>query len=605
MKKKVVAIILACVLVVSITTAASAATGAKTLEVWYKNISIMLDGEKIELKDSNGKTGDPFVVDGVTYVPLRALAETLGLMVDWKSTGSGNEISISSKTDTVVESVTANCKSEAYGKAIHSFTFKVNSTASILDLTADDFELCDAVYDGMEIHDVFSAKATKVYFTADTMTVEVEPFYPGQSFTRESYWKLVCTDETFSVDPATELIESDPLKDKFVTTTVNDAEGNWVIKYHLYTPEGDGKNMPLVFYNVGGTGAIPSGDLYGSGANFLMSFAKKDVQAYMPGYVMCVERNNNNNDEASEALHDVIQSMIDEGKVDADRVYITGESAGGRFTEYFVTRYPGFCAAAVFFNPMLAGSANDDGVFEVVDENWKTLAESGTKVMFVESLGDDTSAYPERVSPAYNALVKYGMEPGADVIWHYYTAATFNALCGDRTFWPYVQDAVEVTDPITGTTTYTYPDSKLHNSSYPAAHDSYIKMWLKDQSRAGFTATPNDSYSNQWKTRHPEEGEDYSVIPDRYTRWADLDDVPFVVAGNHVIAYTDDAGEYFYLQFTNRFEGTTCYVEAIVLGGVGHVVMDTSGGWFLQDINGTVLPDLVARPASTWQPYAG
>lgn len=47
-----------------------------------KQISLVVNDTKIE-KDSNGKAVTPIIVDGVTYVPVRAAAESLGKEVIW------------------------------------------------------------------------------------------------------------------------------------------------------------------------------------------------------------------------------------------------------------------------------------------------------------------------------------------------------------------------------------------------------------------------------------------------------------------------------------------------------------------------------------------
>ncbi len=49
----------------------------------YPGITIYLDGEKLVPKDVTGKVVDPFVIDGTTYLPIRAIASALGLTVDW------------------------------------------------------------------------------------------------------------------------------------------------------------------------------------------------------------------------------------------------------------------------------------------------------------------------------------------------------------------------------------------------------------------------------------------------------------------------------------------------------------------------------------------
>ena len=62
---------------------ASATTGKVTKELEYKNISVTLDGEKLDLRDAKGSPVEPFKFDGTNYLPVRALAECLDLDVAW------------------------------------------------------------------------------------------------------------------------------------------------------------------------------------------------------------------------------------------------------------------------------------------------------------------------------------------------------------------------------------------------------------------------------------------------------------------------------------------------------------------------------------------
>lgn len=49
----------------------------------YDGIAITLDGEKVTPKDANGNAVEPFIVDGTTYLPVRAIGDALGLNVNW------------------------------------------------------------------------------------------------------------------------------------------------------------------------------------------------------------------------------------------------------------------------------------------------------------------------------------------------------------------------------------------------------------------------------------------------------------------------------------------------------------------------------------------
>lgn len=68
-----------------LTGVSSFATGSmlKNISVAYENIKVAVDGETVELKDSRGERVEPFIHDGTTYLPVRALGEILGKEVDW------------------------------------------------------------------------------------------------------------------------------------------------------------------------------------------------------------------------------------------------------------------------------------------------------------------------------------------------------------------------------------------------------------------------------------------------------------------------------------------------------------------------------------------
>ncbi|MBU5627751.1 copper amine oxidase N-terminal domain-containing protein [Oscillibacter sp. MSJ-2] len=74
--------------VLVVTAVAQTGTIQKTLE--YKNISVTLDGKKLDLKDAKGNPVEPFMFDGTNYLPVRAISEALGLNVAWD--GSSNTV---------------------------------------------------------------------------------------------------------------------------------------------------------------------------------------------------------------------------------------------------------------------------------------------------------------------------------------------------------------------------------------------------------------------------------------------------------------------------------------------------------------------------------
>ena len=64
-------------------TVAIATTGTRSLNAIYRDIKIVIDDYPITPRDANGNIVEPFIVDGTTYLPVRAVGEALGLQVTW------------------------------------------------------------------------------------------------------------------------------------------------------------------------------------------------------------------------------------------------------------------------------------------------------------------------------------------------------------------------------------------------------------------------------------------------------------------------------------------------------------------------------------------
>jgi len=71
--------LLTVVLVLAIAVGVSATTGTKSISAIFRNIQIIANGKFVATE------AEPFIVNGRTYVPLRAISEALGAWVDWNS----------------------------------------------------------------------------------------------------------------------------------------------------------------------------------------------------------------------------------------------------------------------------------------------------------------------------------------------------------------------------------------------------------------------------------------------------------------------------------------------------------------------------------------
>ena len=68
-------------------TIAFAVNGRK-ITATYGGITIYLNGQKQVATDVNGKTVEPLIYQGTTYVPIRAVSEWLGKTVTWQGSTS-------------------------------------------------------------------------------------------------------------------------------------------------------------------------------------------------------------------------------------------------------------------------------------------------------------------------------------------------------------------------------------------------------------------------------------------------------------------------------------------------------------------------------------
>ncbi len=73
----------------------------KTIEVAYQDIKIYMDGNLIQSKDATGAVVEPFIYNGTTYLPVRAIGNAFGKSVEWD--GRTNSIYLGEYSPEIVE----------------------------------------------------------------------------------------------------------------------------------------------------------------------------------------------------------------------------------------------------------------------------------------------------------------------------------------------------------------------------------------------------------------------------------------------------------------------------------------------------------------------
>ena len=103
--KKFICLILALILALSLGITASATSGTETVSISYRGITVVLNGAVLTPTDANGNAVEPFIMDGSTYLPLRAIAGALGLEVAWDNASSTVTLTTSESSTLTVTTV--------------------------------------------------------------------------------------------------------------------------------------------------------------------------------------------------------------------------------------------------------------------------------------------------------------------------------------------------------------------------------------------------------------------------------------------------------------------------------------------------------------------
>ncbi|MCT2534751.1 hypothetical protein NC661_04575 [Aquibacillus koreensis] len=148
-----------------------------------------------------------------------------------------------------------------------------------------------------------------------------------------------------------------PALDKFVPDKTNpDDTGNMDILISIDESWEDLGPLPLFIYNHGGGRGGPSGDYFApmqtaNGAAVLSKHQLENPGKYNAHII--ATQNHSNNQDNNEALMAYVEKLAAEGKVDLNRIYMSGFSMGSMYTVGFYNRNPAFLAAIV----PLAGGA--------------------------------------------------------------------------------------------------------------------------------------------------------------------------------------------------------------------------------------------------------
>lgn len=146
---------LSVILVVALSVSVFASTNRQNIEVIYNNIKINVKGNNIEFsKDSRGNKIEPFIYNGTTYLPVKAISESLKLPVEWDG-----------KTQTVyIDRPNTN----KFDKSIYDmdyFTFRNFHPIVAPDFTTFDYDI-DRGFASLSKYTGFTSNTGKTYQNA-------------------------------------------------------------------------------------------------------------------------------------------------------------------------------------------------------------------------------------------------------------------------------------------------------------------------------------------------------------------------------------------------------------------------------------------------------
>lgn len=109
-------------LIIGAMIAGATSVFAKTswLEAIYDSIKVMVNGNEITMTDADGNTVEPFIVNGTTYLPVRAVGNALGKNVYWDENAKAVNISDYNQSTFFSELPYDSCSNFQNLKLVHS-----------------------------------------------------------------------------------------------------------------------------------------------------------------------------------------------------------------------------------------------------------------------------------------------------------------------------------------------------------------------------------------------------------------------------------------------------------------------------------------------------
>lgn len=233
--KRVLSIVLVLAIMLAVPFTAAATDAAAEVTLAYRGIKIVVDGTTMNPVDTEGNSTEPFIIDGTTYLPVRAVAGALGLTVGWDNATS--TVTLTSGGETNYGSGTPAATNEKKTATIRYRDIKiVIDGQQITPKDSDGVVVEPFIYDGstyLPIRAVAGALGLDVGWDGETSTVSLDSAENAEDTAgiAEPGWKMVSahtdswlgtSDTTYTYDAQGRLIEE---------SGTNSLTGDYVYKY--------------------------------------------------------------------------------------------------------------------------------------------------------------------------------------------------------------------------------------------------------------------------------------------------------------------------------------------------------------------------------------
>ncbi len=251
--KRVLSIVLALAIILTIPFTAAATDATAEVTLTYRGIKIVVDGTTMNPVDTEGNSTEPFIIDGTTYLPVRAVAGALGLNVGWDNATS--TVTLTSGGDTNYGSGTPAATNEKKTATIRYRDIKiVIDGEQITPKDSDGVVVEPFIYEGttyLPIRAVAGALDLEVGWDGSTSTVSLDSAQPEEpedttgstTGVAEPGWKIVHTKcenfyEDIDMDLSSETTYTYDANGRLLEERTTDAQGGETLFVYKYDANG-------------------------------------------------------------------------------------------------------------------------------------------------------------------------------------------------------------------------------------------------------------------------------------------------------------------------------------------------------------------------------